>query len=223
MHRDAPGLGAAAAELAENIADGDRAHLRAGHAGNIEQRHAAARGLHLDLDLFVVKLAGAKLFAESLFGRSTGVGADQGVEHTVFGCLLRTGLDILALFLARQCDGDLEQIADDLLDVAADIADFGEFRRFHFEKRRAGELGEAARNLGLADAGRADHQNILRQHFFAQPVVELQPAPAVAKRDRDRAFGIGLADDEAVEFGDDFAGGKVGHAFNVSMVTLRLV
>ena len=31
------------------------------------------------------------------------------------------------------------------------------------------------------------------------------------KRDRDRALGIGLADDEAVELGDDFAGRKVGH------------
>ena len=120
-------------------------------------------------------------------------------------------------------DGDLDQIAHDLLDVAADIADLGEFRRLDFEERRAGKLGQAAGDFGLADAGRPDHQNVLRQHFFAQPVVELQPAPAVAQRDRDRALGVALADDEAVEFGDDFAGGKVGHAFNVSTVTLRLV
>ena len=41
--------------------------------------------------------------------------------------------------------------------------------------------------------------------------VELQPPPAVAQRDRYRALGVGLADDEAVEFGDDFTGRKVGH------------
>ena len=41
--------------------------------------------------------------------------------------------------------------------------------------------------------------------------VELQPPPAVAQRDRDRALGVGLADDEAVEFGNDFAGREVGH------------
>ena len=130
---------------------------------------------------------------------------------------------------ARQRDGDLDQVAHDLLDVAADIADLGEFRRLDFEERRAGELGQAAGNFGLADAGRPDHQNVLRQHFLAQPVVELQPAPAVAQRDRDRALGVALADDEAVELGNDFAGGrksivaKSDHAFNVSMVTLRLV
>ena len=46
---------------------------------------------------------------------------------------------------------------------------------------------------------------------LAQALVELQPSPAVAQRDRDRALGVGLADDEAVELGDDFAGGEVGH------------
>ena len=223
LHRDAARLGAAAAELAENIADRDRAHLRARHAGNIEQRHAAAGGLHLDLDLLVVELAGAQLLAERFLGRGAGIGADQRIEHAIFGGLLRARLHVLALSLARQADGDLDQIAHDLLDVAADIADLGEFGRLDFEERRAGKLGEAAGDFGLADAGRPDHQNVLRQHFLAQPVVELQPAPAVAQRDRDRALGVALADDEAVELGDDFAGGKVGHAFNVSTVTLRLV
>ena len=205
MHGDPARLGAAAAELAENIADRDRAHLRAGHAGNLEQRHAAAGGLHLDLDLLVVELAGAQLLAERFLGRGAGIGADQRVEHALLGRLRGAGLDVLALALARQRDGDLDEVAHDLLDVAADITDLGELRRLDLEERRAGELGEAARNLGLADAGRPDHQDVLRQHLLAQLVVELQPAPAVAQRDRDRALGVGLADDEAVELGDDFA------------------
>ena len=112
---------------------------------------------------------------------------------------------------ARLGDADLDEIAHDLLDVAADIADLGELGRLDLEEGRAGELGEPARNLGLADAGRADHQDVLRQHLLAQLLVELQAPPAVAQRDRDRALGIGLADDEAVELGDDFARGKVGH------------
>ena len=126
------------------------------------------------------------------------------------------GLDVLALALARQRDGDLDEVAHDLLDVAADIADLGEFRRLDLEERRAGELGEAAGNLGLADAGRPDHQDVLRQHFLAQPLVELQPAPAVAQRDRHGALGIVLADDEAVELGNDFAGEK-----SVTLATFR--
>ena len=115
-------------------------------------------------------------------------------------------------FLARQRDGDLDEVAHDLLDVAADIADLGELGGLDLEERRAGELRQAARDLGLADAGRADHQDVLRQHFFAQLVVELQPAPAIAQRDGDGALGVVLADDEAVEFGDDFARGEVGHS-----------
>ena len=137
-------------------------------------------------------------------------------------------LHVLALSFARQRDGDLDQVAHDLLDVAADIADLGELGGFDLEERRAGEPRQAARNLGLADAGRADHQDVLRQHFLAQFVVELQPPPAVAQRDGDGALGVGLADDEAVEFGNDFARGEVGHGvlvtvFKLSMVTLRLV
>ena len=73
-------------------------------------------------------------------------------------------------------------------------------------------LREPARDLGLADAGRADHQDVLRHHLLAQLLVELQPPPAVAQRDRDGALGVVLADDEAVELGNDFARRKVGHA-----------
>ena len=211
VHGHAARLGAPAAELAENVADRDRAHLRARHAGNFEHRHAAG-GLHLDLDLLVVEFAGAQLAAEGLLGRGAGVGADQRIEHALLGGLLRARLHVLALPFARLGDGDLDQVAHDLLDVAADIADLGELGRLDLEERRAGEPGQPARNLGLADAGRADHQDVLRQHLFAQPLVELQPPPAVAQRDGDRALGVGLADDEAVELGDDFARGKVGHA-----------
>ena len=113
--------------------------------------------------------------------------------------------------LLDQRDADLEQVADDLLDIAADIADLGEFRRLDFEKRRARELGEPAGNLGLAATGRADHQDVFRQHLFAHRALEPQAAPAIAQGDRHGAFGILLPDDEAVEFGDDFARRKISH------------
>ena len=205
----AAGLGPAA-HLAEDIADRDGAHLRAGHAGNFEHRHSARR-LRLDLDFLVVKFAGAQLLAKRIAGRGTGAGADQGIEHAVFGGELRPGLHVLALAFPGLRDRDLDEIADDLLDVAADIADLGEFRGFDLDEWRAGELGEPPRDLGLADAGRPDHQDVFRQHFLAQIACQLQPPPAVAQRDGDGALGVGLADDEAVEFGNDFAGGEVGH------------
>ena len=70
-------------------------------------------------------------------------------------------------------------------------------------------LRQAARDLGLADAGRPDHQDVLRHHLFAHLAFELLAAPAVAQRDGDGALGVLLADDEAVEFGNDLAGRNV--------------
>src|SRR5207344_515828 len=116
----------------------------------------------------------------------------------------------------RHVDGGFHQVASDLLDVAADIAHFGELGGLDLEERRVGELGQAAGDLGLAAAGRADHQDILGQHLFAQRFRQLQPAPAVAQRNGDGTLGVLLADDVLVEFGDDFAGGKV-----VAHYTLR--
>src|SRR5262249_14187392 len=203
-----------------------------------------------DLDFLVVELAGAQLLAERVLGRGAGILTDQGVDYTLLGVLLRARLHVLALPFARLRDCDFDEIAHDLLDVAADIAHFGEFRRLDLEEWRACEPGEAAGDFGLADAGRTDHQDVLGQHLLAQLLVELQPPPAVTQRNRDRALGVALADDEAVEFRDDFAGREVGHvsnqvvstagefnswrlpaafsecglqAFRVSIVTLRLV
>src|SRR5205807_5466693 len=104
------------------------------------------------------------------------------------------------------------QVAHDLFDVTADIADLGEFRRLDLEKRCARKAREAARNLRFADASRSDHQNVLRQHLLAQLFVKLHTPPPVAQRDCDCALGIALPDDEAVKLGNDFARREVGHA-----------
>jgi hypothetical protein len=52
--------------------------------------------------------------------------------------------------------------------------------------------------------------------FLAQRLGQLQAAPAITQRDGDGTLGVLLADDVLVEFGDDFAGGKV-----VAHYTLR--
>jgi hypothetical protein len=120
-------------------------------------------------------------------------------------------MHVLALLLADLGDRDLDEVAHDLLDVAADIADLGELGRFHLQERCVREPGEPPRDLGLSDAGRADHQDVLRQHLFTQGAGQLLPPPAVAQRDRDGALGIGLADDETIEFGNDFTRREVCH------------
>ena len=227
-------LGAAAHGLAENVAERNRAHLRAGHAGDFEHRHAALARGHLDFDLLVVEFAGAQLLAKRIARGQARVLPDQRVEHALLGVELRPRLHVAPLALAHLRDADLDQVAHDRIHVAADITDLGELGRLDLEKRRARELGQPARNLRLADAGRADHQNIFRQHFLAQLVVELQPPPAVAQRDGDRALGVLLADDIAVELGHDLARGEAlhvrvpqayvyGHFPIVSTTRLRLV
>ena len=99
----------------------------------------------------------------------------------------------------------LGQVADDRLDVAPDVADLGELRGLDLDERRLGELRQPARDLGLSDAGRADHDDVLGRDLVAQLLRHLLAAPAVAQRDRDRALGLALADDVAVELRDDLA------------------
>ena len=96
----------------------------------------------------------------------------------------------LRFFALVEPDADLDQVADDLLDVTPDIADLGELGRFDLEERRVGEPGEAPGDLGLAAASRADHQDVLRHDLFAHRRTEPQAPPAVAQRDGDRPFGV---------------------------------
>ena len=143
-------------------------------------------------------------------GRSRSRGGDGGgqeqVEQPLLGQLARARPDLLLLLLAHHRDGELGQVADDRLDVAADVADLGELRGLDLDEGRLRELGEPAGDLGLPDAGRADHDDVLRRDLVAQRLRHLLPAPAVAQRDGDGALGVALADDVAVELGDDLAG-----------------
>src|SRR6185369_14003279 len=192
------------------IANRDRAHLRSWHSRYLEHRHST-RGLRLDLDFLVIEFAAAQFFAKGIPCGDAGVGANQCVEHPLLSGELRAGLYVLALALAGLRDRDFDQIANDLLDVAADVPDLRELGGFDLDKWRAGELCQASCDLGFPNPGWPDHQNVFRQHFLAQRARELQAAPSVSQRDRDGALGIVLAYNEAVEFGNNFAGGKVGH------------
>src|SRR5262245_3231262 len=211
-HGDLARLGARAEGFAQHVGKIDHADLAAGHAGDLEGRHRRRIG-DLDLDLAVVELARAQTLAEGLAGRERCARADQSVEHALLGIELGLGGDLFALGIAHEPDARFEQIAHDLIDVAADVTHFGEFGGLDLDEGRARELGQAPRNLSLADAGRADHEDVLGQNLLAHVLVELLPAPAIAERDGDGALGVALTDDVAVELGDDLAGGKTGHRY----------
>src|SRR6266446_5053675 len=95
--------------------------------------------------------------------------------------------------------------------VGRDVADLGELGRLYLDEGRVGEAREAARDLGLAHAGRADHQDVLRRDLLAQRLRDLQAAPAVPERDRDRALRPALPDDVLVELVHDLLGSHAAH------------
>ena len=129
----------------------------------------------------------------------------QQVEQALLGVLLGLVAHLLEPLLAHHVDGELDQVAHHRLDVAADVADLGELRRLDLEERRLREPRQAPRDLGLADAGRPDHQDVLRRDLLGHLRRQLLPAHPVAQRDRDRALRLVLADDVLVELGDDLA------------------
>ena len=150
----------------------------------------------------------AEALAEALAGRLAGALAGQGLDQPLHRRGLGGVLDREPAPLLLEPDRLLDEVAGDLLDVAADIADLGELGRLDLDEGRVGELGQPAADLGLAAAGRPDHQDVLGSHFLAKAVLEPLPPPAVAQRHRDRALGLGLADDMLVEGGDHRLGGE---------------
>ena len=124
---------------------------------------------------------------------------------------LASGSTRSQLLFAHQADGVFDQLADHALDVAAVVADFGVLGGLDLDERCAGERRQPAGDLGFADAGRADHENVFGRDLVAHIVLELLPPPAIADGDGDGSLGIILADDVAVEFGDDLAGSQLAH------------
>ena len=134
-----------------------------------------------------------------------GLRRHQQIEQALFGVALGAVGHFVQPLLAHHVDGDVHQVADHRFDVAADVADFGELAGLHFQKRRIGELGQAPRELGFADAGGADHEDVLRHHLLGHFGLELLAADAVAQRDGDGALGVGLPDDVLVQLAHDLA------------------
>ena len=215
-------LAALAAALPEVLEHALQLLRQVFHSRRSEDFHAGADRRQLDLDFLVVELAFAQHLAETLARRAflalrLGFGeADaarrrqQRVEDALLGGLLGAEAHLGGGLPAHLLDRGFHQVADDGVDVAPDVADLGELGRLDLDERRVGEARQTPRDLGLADPGRADHQDVLRGDFLAQRIVHLLAPPAVAQRDRDRALGGGLADDMFVEFVDDFFGSHGG-------------
>ena len=142
--------------------------------------------------------------ARGRLGRRGGAGGKQNIQQALLGVQLGFVGDVFELLFADHFDGNLDQVANHGLDVASDVTDFSELRGFDFEKRRVGELGQAAGDFSFAHSRGTDHDDVFGNDFFRQVGRQFLPAHAVAQGNGDRALGVVLADDMLVEFGDDF-------------------
>ena len=129
----------------------------------------------------------------------------------VFGGVHRPVAAFLHGLFAVALDGDFHQIADDRVHIAAHIAHLGELGRLDLDEGRVGEPRQTAGDLGLAYAGRADHQDVLGGDLALQRLRHLGAPPAVAQRHGHGLLGLALADDVLVEFGDDLRRRHLGH------------
>ena len=150
------------------------------------------------------------IFGEEAF-KVLDINAGNSRNHPVLGGFLRPGLHILAHLFAGLGDGNIHQIADNLIHIAADIAHFGKLCRLNLQERCFGQLGQPAADLGLAYTRGANHQDVLGIHLVPQIICQPRPPPAIAQGHSHSALGILLADNVAVQFRDDFTRGQVGH------------
>ncbi len=123
----------------------------------------------------------------------------EGLDEPCVGEDARPRLHLGDAVLVELGDGLLEQIAKDRLDVTADVPDFSELGRLDLDERRLRQPRHPSRDLGLADARRSDHQDVLGQHLVAHVLGQHAPAHPVAQGDRDRSFCFVLTDDVLVE------------------------
>ena len=131
------------------------------HALAAEDLHRRRRALlHLHLDLALVEAARVQHAAQFLARAVAGAG-QQKIQQAFFGQLLGAWLHVLRPLLADQRDALLDQIADHRVDVLSDVPDFGELRSLHFHEGRARQPRQPPRDLGLADAGRPDEDDVL--------------------------------------------------------------
>src|SRR6185295_11260947 len=99
--------------------------------------------------------------------------------------------------------GGLQQLEDDVLDVLADVAGFGQRRRVDDGEGDGEEFGEGLGEQRLAGAGRADQEDVALGQLdvvaAARLLLDFDALVVVVDRDRELFLGPLLADDVLVE------------------------
>src|ERR1700690_3773924 len=105
--------------------------------------------------------------------------------------------------------GAVQKLAHHDLDVLAVVAGLGVLGRVGDGEGHLETLGQRARDVRLAGAGRTEQQQVrLLDETLAGRRRLLATLEVVVGRDGDRAFGALLADDIAIEIGEDLPRGQ---------------
>ena len=105
--------------------------------------------------------------------------------------------------------GRLQQLQDDVLDVLADIAGFGQRRRIRHRERHVENPRQRLRQQRLARAGRTDQQDVrLREFDVVVLGLVIEPLVVIVDGDREHLLGVALADHVIVEDLADFLRGR---------------
>jgi hypothetical protein len=159
----------------------------------------------------LVELAFAQPLAQLFAGALDALGGlrlrrHEQVEQALLGVGFGAVGNFFEALFAHHVDGDIHQVADHGFHVAAHVADLGELGGLHFQKRRIGQPRETSRDLRLADAGGADHEDVLGHHLVGHLRRQFLAADAVAQRDGYGALGVGLPHHVLVQLAHDSRG-----------------
>jgi hypothetical protein len=101
--------------------------------------------------------------------------------------------------------GRLQQLQDDVLDILADIARFGQRGRVGHRERHIEDARQRLRQQRLARSGRTDQQDVrLRQFDVVVLGLVVEPLVVIVDRDRQHLLGVILADHIIIENLADF-------------------
>src|SRR5262245_23924737 len=105
--------------------------------------------------------------------------------------------------------GRPQQLQDDVLDVLADVAGFGQRRRVRHRERHVEDARQRLHQQRLARAGRTGQQHVgLRQVDVVLFGLVLEPLVVIVDSDRQHLLGMALADHVIVQHLADFLRGR---------------
>src|SRR6185369_9544045 len=130
---------------------------------------------------------------------------DRGIVGFARDLVDFVDIDDAALGALDVVVGRLQKLQDDVLDVLADVAGFGQRRRIRHGERHVENPRQRLRQQRLARTGRTDQQDVrLREFDVVVLGLVIEPLVVIVDGDREHLLGVALADHVVVQHLADF-------------------